>query len=343
MNKKITFLMFVAVSCMPLKAQESMEERLNGVENIVSKLPKIAPNINLRYRYDDTDGANGFDVRRARLDIRGNVTKPLEYRIHLEFANSPKLLDANINWKINPNLVLMAGQYKIPFSLENPYNPNVLEMIENSLVITHLVNYQDVSGINANGRDVGVSINGGFFKRDGFSLINYFFGVFNGSGINISADTNKAKDFSGVFSFNPLKSLTLAVSHYNGRTGDNNDLAQRVRNGFGAKYDDNRLLVRSEYIRGKTWDSNSAKYFDSEGAYAVFAYYLQPKVQVAARYDYFKHNLDNDNTQQLEYTAGLNYFPVNNVRLQFNYMRRTKNDSNYIDNNYFVTQLWIRF
>ena len=82
--KNIIFFLFV-VFCFPLIAQENMEERINGLENTVLKSPRILPNINLRYSYDDTDGANGFDVRRARLDIRGNVTKPLEYRIHLEF------------------------------------------------------------------------------------------------------------------------------------------------------------------------------------------------------------------------------------------------------------------
>jgi len=338
---KIIFIMLI-VLCFPVFAQESVEERLGRVESTVSRQPRIAPNINLRYQYDDREDANGFDVRRARLDIRGNVAAPLEYRIHLEFANSARVLDANINWKIKPNLALMAGQYKIPFSLENPYNPNALEMIENSLVITHLVNYQDVSGISANGRDVGLSLNGSFLQRDGFSLITYYFGVFNGSGINIAADTNKAKDFSGIFSVNPFKHLTFAYSHYNGTAGtiaaDGTDNTfSRVRNGVGAKYDNNSLLVRSEYIRGKTDD------FKSEGAYAVVAYYVLPKLQAVARYDYFKRELNNDDAQQVHYAAGLNYFPINNVRLQFNYTRRTQKADSYKDNNYFVTQLWIRF
>ena len=336
---KLIFFLFV-VSYMPLRAQESIEDRISVVENTVSRLPRISPNLNLRYRYDDTDGSNGFDVRRARLDIRGNVTTPLEYRIHLEFANDPKVLDANINWKIRPNLALMAGQYKIPFSLENPYNPNALEMIENSLVITNLVNYSDVSGLSANGRDVGLSLNGSFLQRDGFSLINYYFGVFNGSGIN-TTDNNKAKDFSGILSINPIKQLTLGLSHYNGKTGASDNMFQRVRNGFGVKYDDNRLLVRSEYITGKTWDG--MKYLNSEGAYAVGAYYVAPKIQVLARYDYFKRDIDNENTQQLHYTAGVNYFPVNHVRLQFNFIRRTQSSDNYMNNNLIVTQLWIRF
>ena len=336
MNKlKITLFLLITIFCITLNAQENTEERLNRVENIVTRLPRISPNINLRYRYDDVDGPNGFDVRRARLDVRGNVITSLEYRIHLDFANEAKVLDANINWRIRPNLALMAGQYKIPFSLENPYNPNALEMIENSLVISRLVNYSDVSGISANGRDVGISLNGSFLQREGFSLINYYFGIFNGSGINrANADDNKAKDFSGILSLNPTRHLTFAFSHYNGKLGNDDNKRNRVRNGIGVKYDDNRLLVRSEYIRGKTID------LKSDGAYAVFGYYLHPQIQAVARYDYFKRNLDNDDTKLQDYTVGLNYFPVNHVRLHLNYIYKTAHAD---ESHHLITQLWIRF
>ena len=336
MNRLNILFLLVAISCLPLRAQESADERIDKMEKFISKLPKMAGDINLRYRYDDTDGANGFDVRRARLDFRGNVIESLEYRVHLEFANGPKILDASVRWNINEHVAVQAGQYKIPFSLENPYNPNKLEMIDNALAITHLVNYSDVSDIAANGRDIGVSVIGNFLRRKGFNIIDYYFGVFNGSGIN-TGDANKDKDFSGMLSINPSKHLTFAVSHYNGTVGTQGDTFHRTRNGFGVKYDDNRLLVRSEYIHGKTGELNS------DGAYAVCGYYVHPKVQTVARYDYFKRDLSDNSTTQQDYTVGVNYFPVTNVRLQFNYTRRTKNDINYTDNNYFVTQLWIRF
>jgi len=341
---KITiFLLFLFG--LTINAQDNLEERISDVENTVSKIPRIIGNINLRFRYDDLAPSNGFDVRRARLDIRGNVISPLEYRIHVDFANSPRMLDANIVWKINKHVSLLAGQYKIPFSLENPYNPNVLEFIENSLVITHLVNYSDVSGMSANGRDIGVSLTGNFFQREGYSLINYFFGVFNGSGINTS-DTNKEKDFSGILSFNPAKNLTFAVSHYNGTL---TKTTNRVRYGYGVKYDDKRFLLRSEYIHGKTdFDSKAddgsdiTEYFKSEGAYAVLGYYVLPKLQMIGRYDCFETgNSLKNNTKQTDYSMGCNYFPVNNVRLQLNYIYKTAKSKQ--DNTHIVTQLWVRF
>ena len=336
--KFVSIFLIITLFCLNLKAQESTEQRLSNLENIVSKLPRIMGDVNLRYRYDDTDDANSFDVRRVRLDFRGNVAEAWSYRLHFDFAsapnNPPKILDVFINWKINDYVALQAGQYKIPFSLENSYNPNNLEMIDNSLAISRLVGYSDVSGINANGRDIGVGFIGSFFKKEGYNLLNYSVGIFNGSGINTAGDTNRNKDFSGTISVNPVRYLTLALSHYNGMAGDKDNTFQRLRSGFGVKYDDNRLLVRSEYIHGKTSD------FKSEGAYSVFGYYVHPKFQPVARYDYFKRDLSDKNTLQQNHTVGFNYFPANNVRLQFNYTYRTAHES---DSNYIVTQLWVKF
>ena len=332
---RLFFLFFVIILCVPLNAQEnSVDQRIANVENIVSKLPNILGDINLRHRYDDAGATtiNSFDVRRARLDFRGNISKPVSYRLHIDFANSPKILDVLVNWKINDYMSLQAGQYKIPFSLENPYNPNNLEMIDNSLAITHLVNYSDVSGISANGRDIGIGIIGRFFQKEGYSLINYSLGIFNGSGIN-TADTNEAKDFSGIVSFNPSKNLTLAVSHYNGKTDVGDNSVVRLRNGIGAKYENNRLLLRSELIQGTTGN------LKSQGAYAVLGYYVHEKVQALTRYDYFNRNLMYS-TWQRNYTVGLNYLPVNNLRLQLNYTYRTTRENN---SNYIVTQLWVKF
>ena len=337
---KCVMFLFITLLCLPLVAQESVEERTSKIEErtekiekIVSKLPRISGLVNLRYRYDASDNSNSFDIRRARLDIRGNIVKPLEYRLHIDFANSPKILDAYLNWKINDYIALQAGQYKLLFSLENPYSPYDLEVIENSLVITNLVNYSDVSGISANGRDIGIGLNGNFLRRDGYSIINYSIGVFNGSGIN-TTDGNKDKDFSGILTIRPIKHLSLAASHYNGSAGKTDSTFQRVRTGFGVKYDDNRLLVRSEYIQGKTGN------FRSEGVYAVVAYFVHPKVQVLAKYDYFKRNMSEKNTMQEDYTTGVNYLPVNNICLQFNYIRKS---SLQYGTNFFAAQLLVKF
>src|ERR1051326_4086699 len=42
---------------------------------------------------------DGFDIRRARIDVRGNISKAWEYRLLTDFASSPKLLDAFVSYR----------------------------------------------------------------------------------------------------------------------------------------------------------------------------------------------------------------------------------------------------
>ena len=319
-------VVFATMACLPAKAQEipSTDERISKIENTLSKLPRVSGFVNLRYQYNTADDANSFDVRRARLDFRGDIVPKFGYRLQVDFANNPKILDAYVDWKINGYFNVRAGQYKIPFSLENPYSPTNLETMDNSLVITALSGYSDVSGVSANGRDAGIGFSGNLIRRKGFSIINYSAGIFNGAGIN-RTDANKSKDFSGILTIHPVQSLALGVYHYNGRAGEQGGTSRRIRTGAGVKYDDGRWLARSEYIRGRTGG------FKSEGAYAVFGYFVQPKLQTVLKYDYFKRDLSDNNTRRQNYTAGLNYLPVANIRLQLNYSYRT---SAGIDNHY---------
>ncbi len=323
MKRLVSIIVFSFVLSSVINAQEnsSDKEKITKIENILSKLPKISGLVNVRYRYDDLNNDNSFDIRRVRLTLQGDISKQIEYRFQAEFANNPKILDAYVNWKITDYLSFCAGQYKIPLSLENPYGPTNLEVIDNSLVISSLVGYSDVAGISANGRDIGIGFNGSFIKRKDFSIINYSLGLFNGAGINIT-DANKSKDFSGILTIKPFKDLSIAAYHYNGLAGRQDDTFKRVRTGFGAKYDNGKWLIRSEYINGKTGD------FKSEGAYAVLGYFINKKIQTIVKYDYFKRDMSDNNTLQQDYTVGVNYFPVKNVRMQLNYAYKTTHEKN---------------
>lgn len=340
MRKPIVFLsiLFLSLPCLTAGAQDASasgaagQERLDKLEKVISVLPRISGFINMRYQYNDATETNSFDIRRVRLDLRGDIGQKVGYRVQVDLAGSPRILDAYMTWKISDWVGMQGGQFKTPFSLENPYSPTTLETMDNSLVITALAGYADVAAIAANGRDIGLGFNGNFLKRDGFSIINWALGVFNGTGIN-RADNNKQKDLSGMLTINPVKNLALAAYHYNGwgyrePAGGN---FRRIRSGGGVKYDDGRWLVRSEYIRGKTGGLHS------EGAYAVAGYSIGGKVQPVLKYDYFQRDLTDMNTRWNYYTAGINYIPVKYCKLQLNYSYRTSPGAkNY---NYIAAQI----
>jgi hypothetical protein len=292
---------------------EQVEARVTALEKTLARLPlpKISGLINLRFQAPELrhPEAGSFDVRRARLDLRGKFSR-VDYRLQLEFAGSPKVLDAYLAWKVAPFLTVQAGQFKLPFSLENPYSPVGLETIDNSMVITYLVGYDDVSGIRSNGRDIGLAINGGFLPRaGGHRIITYNLGIFNGSGIN-TTDNNRSKDFSGILEVHPINAITLSGSFYRGFTPTipGND-HERQRGALGVRYADARYLLRAEFIHATTGDGVNDY---QDGYYIVGGYFICPNVlQVVAKYDRFCSNVN--------YTLGCNYSPLNNLRLMLNY------------------------
>jgi hypothetical protein len=314
-------------------ADDKLASRVQALEKIVSRLPGISGLVNLRYQYSDATGneSSSFDVRRARLDFKGNHSL-FDYRLQVELAGTPKILDAYLVWKALPCLNVQAGEFKIPFSLENPYGPTTLETIDNSMVISMLSGYSDLSGISANGRDIGLAVNGGFFSRAGYRVVNYNLGIFNGSGIN-RADNNQAKDFSGILTVNPFKELSIAAYYYNGSTSSN--VRDRKRAGIGVKYASDKLLVRGEYIQGKTGT------LESSGYYVVAGYVVCPGLQPVLKIDSFRQDLDNKDSNRVCYTIGVNYLPARNLRLMLNYnYREEAGNGNY---NHLAAQVMVSF
>ena len=317
-------LILFIIPVLSLHAQEAdslLDKRISKIENILSKLPKVSGLINFRYRMDEDKST--FDIRRARLDVKGDVGKMFDYRVQVEFASSVKLLDAQIRAKIKPYFNVQIGQFKVPFSLENPYSPTGLECIDNAMVITKLVGYEDISGINANGRDIGVMLYGGIFQREDYNIIDYSIGVFNGSGINVR-DNNKSKDIIARINVNPIKPITLSVSGYLGEAYLNDSMKHETRDrvAFGVRYDDKKWLFRSEYLYGMTSKT------ESMGAYAVLAYTFFKKIQPVLRVDYFQQNIDKASTGEIDYMAGINYwFIPQKIGLQLNFTYKTFEDS----------------
>jgi len=263
-------------------------------------MPKIGGTINFRYQV--SEDLNGFDIRRARLDVRGNISTSLSYRVQAELAGSPKLVDAFMQWSVRPAFGLQGGQFKVPFTIENPYSPANLETIDNSLIVTSLVEHNHVMGASSGGRDIGLAASGSA------GIFDYAVGVFNGSGVN-RGDNNKGKDVAGTLTLRPVGGLSIAAFHYNG--------SRRVLTGGGVKYDDGKWMARGEYLEGKTFGTRS------RGAYAVGGLFVTPKWQPVAKVDWLLADTASSATRLIYYTAGVNWLPIKNVKVQLNYSYRT--------------------
>lgn len=278
------------------------------------KLPTIGGLLNFRYSWSNEDGNDhGFDVRRVRLSATGDLTPYLDYKVQAEYETSVKIIDAYIRWKIAKQFNIQIGEFKVPFSQETLYGPTSWLTIENPTVVSKLNGYQDVSGLKANGRDVGAQIYGDLFPAKGkdFSYVSYKLGVFNGNGINTKDENNK-KDIAGLLYIRPVKQLTVTAGRYQGNYGEKGDEKVKIRTSAGAEWKDSKLTVRSEYISGKTGQ------IKSEGVYAVAGYFVSKYVQPVISYDYFKQDKDADEAQS-NYQIGVNVLPIKHLRVQAAY------------------------
>ncbi len=296
--------------------------------------------IQARYQTFQQNGVNdAFDLHRARLDIKGNITTNWDYDLYTEFASGTKLLDAYVSYKLNDNFKFTAGQFKIPFSLENLASDSQLEFIDRSQVVEALTSRsKDVIGNNI-GRDIGAQLSGSFLKLDGRYIFDYSIGVFNGAGFNVGTDNNKNKDISGRLVVHPVKGLDLGVSFYEGEGvwGIPTTTQDRNRRGIDAKFVTGPLSLTAEYIKG----TDGA--IDRDGYYAQAGYYVLPKkLQLVARVDNYDPNKSLYTDRSTIYAGGVNYFFNSWAKLAVNYLYKHE-EVVQIQNNILEAQLQLVF
>jgi len=302
----------------------------------------------VRYQaLEEAGKIDGFDIRRARLDVKGQVSPYWSYRVQFDLAGSPKLIDAYAELKINDFFNFTIGQAKIPFSLENLTSSNKLELIDRSQAVEALAaRGKDVIG-NHNGRDIGVQLGGTILKLKDRPLVDYRLGIYNGTGIN-TTDTNEKKDFAARLITHPVAGLDIAAGLYNGsryiaevKTGTVVTTpaknANRDRLGLDLNYDWNNLAIRAEYLHGKD-DATKREGYYLQGGY----YFFQKKLQLLAKYDFYDADKSKANDASTWIVLGANLNLNANARLQVNYTFKQEEGTS-ISNNYASVQFQIGF
>ena len=369
--KKFYFLILFALLFTPIcvSAQEKVEEKaqleaqVDSLELRIAKLEKrakvwdklkqhfkISGFIQAQYIWQNavlsrdemgvslTKGESTFNLRRARLSLAGDIFRgkkagSADYRLQVDFAGSPKIVDLWIRYRPFNELGIQIGQFKNPLSIENSeYSPpSKLEFIDNALIVQRFIHCgsNDMTGVSAAGRELGAQLYGGFIKNKekGFNYITYNLAVFNGNGINVK-DNNRSKDLVGRIMINPIKNLTLAAYYQWGESDlsslskawapkvldgvANAKFTEIQRYGGGVAYNSKTVFARAEYIKAKTGS------LISDGAYVSAGYRFCGKGLVGARFEYFDE--DNNATGcQFNYTVGLSYAPWKHMLLQLNY------------------------
>lgn len=304
-----------------------------------SKHPSWIPHISgyVQAGCETSNTASSFFLKRACLYLTGKPAPHLDYHFQFDFA-LPAIIDACLSYRPLRQLGIKAGQYKVPFSIENTvYSPLKFEFIDYPLGLTRLMGLNDLCGLRSTGRDIGVSLYGGFIQRDDRTLINYEIGLFNGEGIN-TRDRNRSKDLAAQLSLHPLEGLQISASGYRGTYGP--ESLRRIRYGAGICYDRRAIVVRSEWIGGETGipasdGSGSGRVLESRGWYAMGGWRITPAWMPVVRYDTLLEDCSSRQSRQSNCTAGAVWQPIRHLRCQINYTfehyaARGKSDRNVV-------------
>jgi phosphate-selective porin OprO and OprP len=317
--------------------------------------------------------ADGFSIKRARLDFQGRFSSRFDYRLLVDFVGqsgsngtaptggqliSPFLVEANITYKPFDFLDFKAGQMIVAFSQENITQDRNMDLIERSQVVNALAGRKgdaasalvDSLG-NQNGRDIGIQVHGSLIRMQDTYLLDYFVQLLDGAGIN-TLDNNPSKDIDARLVLHPFKHLSLGGSWYDGTdrfTGSTSKDQKRSRWGAELALNYERFSVKGEYIKGQEGSSalshpqGGSGLTLHEGWYGQAGFFVLPrKLQAVFRYDRYDPNTAKDQVKSVFYDFGLNYFFNVWTKLQLYYSLRNQQGV-AVNNNLFEAQLQLAF
>lgn len=339
----------------------------------------------LQYQYSGQKDAesNSFNVRMGRIALEGRIAQDFYWKAQVQFngntstlGNSPRMVDLFAEWQKYSYFKVKIGQFKNPFTFENPMNPIDQGFMGYAQNVNKLAGFSDRSGEHAsNGRDIGLQLQGDFLKNaNGRNLLHYQIGVFNGQGIN-TKDVDNQKNVIGGIWVMPIQGMRIGAFGWTGsyarkRTWTDEHDASRSgvrklsqnRYAFSFEYKQDGWTVRSEYIHstGKAFAKSINNFNDADAkncnlnekignkAQGVYGLVIAPlaklpkgnKIDIKARYDMYQPNGKTD-MMKTQYEAGFNFHIGKNFTILTEYA--LVNDRTLAKHNYSMADAEVCF
>ena len=255
-----------------------------------------------QYQYSGQKDAesNSFNIRMARISLEGRIAGDFYWKTQIQLngntstlGSSPRMVDLFAEWQKYEYFKVKIGQFKNPFTFENPIHPIEQGFMGYSQNVSKLAGFSDRAGEHAsNGRDIGLQFQGDFLKNaNGRNLLHYQIGVFNGQGINTKDVDNQKNVIGGIWVMpvsgmrigafgwtgsyarkgnwketvaDPTSSVTPGATKEITHTNEVRSLNQN-RYAFSFEYKKDGWTVRSEYIHstGKAFAKSIANFNDA--------------------------------------------------------------------------------
>ena len=291
------------MALMALTAVSASAQKKQTIE-----LPSWLSNVKLsgygmtQYQYSGQKNAesNSFNIRMGRIALEGRIADDFYWKTQIQFNGntsnlgaSPRMVDLFAEWQKYDYFKVKIGQFKNPFTFENPMHPIDQGFMGYSQNVSKLAGFSDRAGEHAsNGRDIGLQLQGDFLKNaNGRNLLHYQIGVFNGQGINTKDVDNQKNVIGGVWVMpvsgmrigafgwtgsyarkgnwtetvaDPTSSVTPGATNEITHTNEVRSLNQN-RYAFSFEYKKDGWTVRSEYIHstGKAFAKSLTSFNDA--------------------------------------------------------------------------------
>ena len=227
----------IILALMALTTVSASAQKKQAIE-----LPSWLSNVKLsgygmiQYQYSGQKNAesNSFNIRMGRIALEGRIADDFYWKTQIQFngntsnlGSSPRMVDLFAEWQKFEYFKVKIGQFKNPFTFENPMHPIDQGFMGYSQNVSKLAGFSDRAGEHAsNGRDIGLQLQGDFLKNaNGRNLLHYQIGVFNGQGTNTKDVDNQKNVIGGVWVM-PVSGMRIGAFGWTGsyaRKGTWND------------------------------------------------------------------------------------------------------------------------
>ena len=217
----------IIMALMALTAVSASAQKKQTIE-----LPSWLSNVKLsgygmiQYQYSGQKNAesNSFNIRMGRIALEGRIADDFYWKTQIQFngntsnlGSSPRMVDLFAEWQKYDYFKVKIGQFKNPFTFENPMHPIDQGFMGYSQNVSKLAGFSDRAGEHAsNGRDIGLQFQGDFLKNaNGRNLLHYQIGVFNGQGTNTKDVDNQKNVIGGVWVM-PVSGMRIGAFGWTG-------------------------------------------------------------------------------------------------------------------------------
>lgn len=269
------------------------------------------------YQFERVTGENGFSLGNARLQVYGEFDNKFGYQLQTNFVSSTALLDVNMYYNVTANFSVKAGLFKSPFSYEYLTGAAATDFVNRSSVVNEL----------APKRQVGLQMQGkvadGKFK--------YTAGMFNGNGFGANANDDDKFLYTARIETNSeigdhsnntfMMGLNASYEESDNPTSGAGLLSQlegeQLLLGADTRISYQKMMLAGEFIYS-TINADAGAEYNPFGYYVTGGYFITPKTQLLARWDYFEGDFIGASSESV--IGGINIFPTDFSEVQLNYI-----------------------